>query len=77
MVHNLPSQKAGKNLNDKTSMQVSFRFKDFVFSKSLPRETEEETLWRLIALKQITQEDLKMMPPEYADKLNTGKAHRR
>lgn len=73
MVRNLPSQKAGKNPNDKTSMQVSWRLKDFIFTKSLSRESEEETLWRLIGMKEITKEDLKQFPPEYADKLNEKK----
>ncbi len=70
---NLPSQKAGKNPNDKTSMQVSWGLKDLIFLKSTPRESEEETLWRIIGMKEISREDMKRIPPEYIEKLNQGK----
>ncbi len=73
MTSNLPSQKAGKNPKDKTSMQVSWGLKDLIFLKSTPRESEEETLWRIIGMKEVSKEDIKNFPPEYVDKLNSGK----
>lgn len=70
---NLPSQKAGKNPKDMTSMRVSWALKDLIFLKSTPRESEEETIWRVLGMKQLSKEDLKKFPAEYISKLNNGK----
>ena len=70
---NIPSQKAGKNPNEITSMRVTWRLKDFLFMKSTPRESEEETFWRLVGMKEISKEDLKNFPPEYVKKFDGGK----
>lgn len=70
---NLPSQKAGKNPKEKTSMQVSWALKDLIFLKSTPRESEEETLWRVLGMKEISKEDIKKFPAEYIKKFKQGK----
>ena len=70
---NLPSQKAGKNPKDKTSMQVSWALKDLIFLKSTPRESEEETLWRIIGMITLSKEDKSQTPSEYESKFKKGK----
>lgn len=72
-IHNLPSEKAGKKLHETTSIRSTWRLKDFIFRKSTPRESEEETLWRIIGMKEISKEDIKNFPPEYVKKLEGGK----
>ena len=72
-IPNLPSKKADKKLHETTSIRATWRLKDFIFRKSTPRESEEETLWRIIGMKEVSKEDIKNFPPGYVDKLNQGK----
>jgi len=68
----LPSQKAGKNPTDKSSMQCTWRLKDFIFQNALARESEEETLWRVIGMKTLTKEQVQQIKLNYEKFLETS-----
>ena len=52
----LPSKKAGKNPTDLTSMQCTWRLKDFLSKHGLRGESDEEVIWRLIGMKVLSKE---------------------
>ena len=54
-------------------MQVSWALKDLIFLKSTPRESEEETLWRIIGMITLSKEDKSQTPSEYESKFKKGK----
>ena len=54
--NHLPSKKAGKNPNSITSIRCTFRLKDFIAKYGLRGESDEEVIWRLLGLKQLTKE---------------------
>ena len=61
----LPSEKAGKLPTDRTSMQCTWRLKDFIYKNALPRESEEETIWRVLGMKTLTKEQIQTIKSNY------------
>ena len=64
------------NKGSQKSIKISEKLHKFLVDRGTKSDSFEDVIWRLIGQKEISQEDVKSLPPEYAPKLNEGKRKR-
>lgn len=65
----LPSKKAGKKPTDLTTMQVTWRLKDYLAKNGQRGESDEEVVWRILGQKTLTKEESKGVRSKFEESL--------